>query len=186
MLYIPLEIKPPPQGSIAIFRNANAMGQVFYKKPDGSIAPCEFIQGNFRISPITLTKDPFNYTGDELEALQYDGIQYIFTLFKKQVIQRIRAGGGGGGSSGSTGIQGITVEDEGIQVNGTITKLDFIGKLVTVTDGGGGKANITIVIPSLTTAQRTALIPTTALIVEDTDTDQYYKWSTTSNSWSPF
>lgn len=98
-------------------------------------------------------------------------------------------GGRGGRSSSSGGIQGVTVKDNGVQVNGTINTLNFTGNGVTVTDGGGGSANIAIpgyVIASLTTAQRLALTPTTALIVEDTDLDMYFKWSTVSNAWSPF
>lgn len=94
------------------------------------------------------------------------------------------AGGGGGG-----GRRGVIVQDDGIQINGLMKILNFIGFGVTVTDGGNGKANINIpgyVIQSLTTAQREALVPTTALIVEDTDKDMYFKWSTVSNSWSPF
>lgn len=41
-------------------------------------------------------------------------------------------------------------------------------------------------IQSLTTDQRTALTPTSALIVEDTDLDEYFKWSTVTNEWSSF
>lgn len=99
------------------------------------------------------------------------------------------AGGAGRGGGGGGGIRGIIVQDDGAQVNGFIKTLNFTGDGVTVTDGGGGKANIAIpgyVIASLTTAQREALVPTTALIVEDTDLDEYFKWSTVSNSWSPF
>lgn len=94
-----------------------------------------------------------------------------------------RRGGGGGGG------RGIIVQDDGTQVNGFIKTLNFTGNGVTVTDGGGGKANIDIpgyVIASLTTAQRLALTPTTALIVEDADLDMYFKWSTVTSSWSPF
>lgn len=41
-------------------------------------------------------------------------------------------------------------------------------------------------IPSLTTIQREALIPVTPFIAYDSDLDAYYKWSTFSQSWSPF
>lgn len=41
-------------------------------------------------------------------------------------------------------------------------------------------------IPTLTTAQRLALVPTTAYLVQDSDLDMYFKWSTISNAWSPF
>lgn len=94
------------------------------------------------------------------------------------------AGGGGGGSSASS--RGIMVQDNGTQVNGRITTLNFIGELVEVSSPSSGQANVTIKIQSLTTAQRIALVPTTALIVEDTDLDMYFKWSTVSSSWSPF
>lgn len=88
---------------------------------------------------------------------------------------------GGGGGSVVTGIQ---VQDEGVDINGLVTTINFIGQLVTAA-AGAGRIDITVKIPSMTTAQRTALIPTTALIVEDTDLDQYFKWSTVSSSWSP-
>lgn len=94
-------------------------------------------------------------------------------------------GGGGGG-----GKRGIIVENQGTEI-GRFLILNFKGAGVTATDGGNELANITIpgggsTIPSLTTAQREALVPTTALIVEDIDLDTYYKWSTVTNSWSPF
>lgn len=92
------------------------------------------------------------------------------------------AGGGGGGSD-------IYVQDEGLQLSGKYKTLNFAGPGVSVVDSGGKRATITIpgyVIASLTTVQRLALTPTTALIVEDTDTDMYYKWSTVTNDWSPF
>lgn len=91
------------------------------------------------------------------------------------------AAAGGGGSG-----KGIKVQDEGTQIGGIMKTLNFIGELVTVTDAGGQKANITIKIPSMTTAARLALVPATALIVEDTDLDMYFKWSTVTNSWNPF
>lgn len=97
-------------------------------------------------------------------------------------ISSVSSGGGGG-------IKGILVQDEGNQVNGFVKILDFIGAGVTVTDLGNKRVGINIsgdAIQSLTTAQRLALIPTTALIVEDTDLDMYFKWSTVSNAWSPF
>ena len=52
-------------------------------------------------------------------------------------------------ATGSGGISGINVKDEGTDVGtgspAIFTTLDFIGTGVTVTDGGSGKANITIV-----------------------------------------
>lgn len=94
--------------------------------------------------------------------------------------------GAGGGSGISR--RGVIVENQGVSIGRMLT-LNFTGAGVTATDGGNELANITIpgnVIQSLTTAQRLALIPTTALIVEDTDLDMYFKWSTVSNAWSPF
>lgn len=95
------------------------------------------------------------------------------------------AGRGGGGGRG----RGILVQEDDVQVNGFIKTLNFTGDGVSVADAGGGKVDINIpgyVIASLTTVQREALVPTTALIVEDTDLDMYFKWSTVSLSWSPF
>lgn len=97
--------------------------------------------------------------------------------------------GASGGSGGGGGGSDIYVQDEGLQLSGKYKTLNFAGPGVSVADSGGKRATITIpgyVIASLTTAQRLALTPTTALIVEDTDTDMYYKWSTVSNDWSPF
>jgi hypothetical protein len=93
-------------------------------------------------------------------------------------------GGGGGGSSASS--RGIMVQVNGTQINGRISTLNLIGDLVTGASPSTGQANVTVKIPSLTTAQRIALVPTTAMIVEDTDLDMYFKWSTVSSSWTPF
>lgn len=41
-------------------------------------------------------------------------------------------------------------------------------------------------IPTLTTAQRLALVPTKAYIVQDSDLDEYFYYSTISNEWRPF
>lgn len=48
-----------------------------------------------------------------------------------------RTGGGGGGGS-------VAVNDEGVQITGTASLLDFVGAGVTVTDNGGGSVTITI------------------------------------------
>lgn len=103
-------------------------------------------------------------------------------------IDRSALGGSGGGSGGGGG-KGIIVEDDGTRVGGNIKVLNFTGAGVTVTAPSSKQVDIDIpgyVIESLTTAQRLALSPTTALIVEDTDLDMYFKWSTVSSSWSPF
>lgn len=107
-------------------------------------------------------------------------------LFPFQWPQQEAGGAGGGAAGGGGSGKGIKVQDEGTQIGGIMKTLNFIGDLVTVTDAGGQKANITIKIPSMTTAARLALVPTTALIVEDTDLDMYFKWSTVTNSWNPF
>lgn len=105
--------------------------------------------------------------------------------FQLPVPARVGGGGGGGGS------RGVIVFNQGIEL-GRFLILNFTGAGVNATDAGNDKANITIpgggssTIQSLTTAQRLALVPTTALIVEDTDLDEYFKWSTVTSSWSPF
>lgn len=182
ILKLPSEIQNPPQGSIAIFRNANAKGIVYYMTSDGYNYPVPYGQDIYRISPILLTTEPINYTGQRLNQLKYDGKEFLFSLSYEQVIQRVAVGGGG--NSGA--IKGLIVQDEGVQVNGLIQIENFIGDLVNVTSPIAGKANITIVIPSFTTAQRLAFTPAAALVVEDTDLDMYFKWSTVTSSWSPF
>lgn len=82
------------------------------------------------------------------------------------------ATGPGGGTTGPTGATGPTGSTGPIGVTGATG----------VTGSTGASFNI----PSLTTAQRLSLIPTTAFIVQDTDLDQYFKWSTVTNSWIPF
>lgn len=118
-----------------------------------------------------------------------NGVLYYEERDGKYYPCRLAPGAGGAAGGGGGRGRGIIVQDHGTQVNGFMKTLNFTGDGVTVTDGGGGKANIDIpgyVIASLTTAQREALVPTTALIVEDTDLDMYFQWSTVTNSWSPF
>lgn len=180
ILKLPSQIPNPPQGLIAIFRNASAKGIVYYMTPDGYNYPAEFAQEIYRIAPANFT-NYLNYTGDKIQDLKLDSSEFLFAFVPEQIIQRTTGGGGGG-----VGIRGLLVQEEGTQINGFVNTENFIGQLVTVTDAGGGKVDITIVIPSLTTAQRIALVPTTALVVEDTDLDMYFKWSTVTSSWSPF
>lgn len=71
--------------------------------------------------------------------------------------------GGGGGGRGPAGAIGAT----GPQ-------------------GPTGPAGPASNIPSVTTAQRLALTPTTAFEVYDTDLDEYFAWHTVTNSWSPY
>jgi len=99
------------------------------------------------------------------------------------------ASGGRSGGGGGNGRRGVTVQDEGTTINAAARILNFIGNGVDVTNTGPNSVDIDIpgyVIESLTTAQRLALVPTTALIVEDIDLDMYFKWSTVSNAWAPF
>lgn len=180
ILKLASQIPNPPQGIIAIFRNANAKGIVYYMAHDGYNYPVEHDQGIYRIPNPDFTNF-LNYTGQKILELKLDATEFLFTLVAEQIIQRLAGGGGGG-----VGIRGLLVQDEGTQINGFINTENFIGELVTVTDAGGGKVNITIVIPSMTTAQRIALVPTTALVVQDISLDMYFKWSTVTSSWSPF
>lgn len=176
-------ITTPPKGVIYILRDLD--GGVYYKASDGSVNIADYYHDVYRISPITFSGYQ-NFTGEQIEILKSGPDEFIFALNK---IIAVGGGRGGRSSSSSSGIQGITVKDNGVQVNGTITTVNFTGDGVTVTNGGGGTANVAIpgyVIASLTTSQREALIPTTALIVEDTDLDMYFKWSTVSHAWSPF
>lgn len=62
--------------------------------------------------------------------------------------------------------------------------------VITVYDAGAGVKKLNLMggtgIQSLTTIQRLALVPITALIVQDIDLDMYFKWSTVTSSWNPF
>lgn len=166
-------------------RNSND-GLLYIVRQDKTAYPAEIHQGN-----VLKIRESYTVLNNETE---YDLVPIIGVkdgtatfLLKERVIKPKgpfgqEAGAGGGGGSG----KGIYVEKDGTQVGGIMKRLNFIGQLVTVADAGGQEASITIKIPSMTTAARLALVPTTALIVEDTDLDMYFKWSTVTSSWNPF
>lgn len=57
-----------------------------------------------------------------------------------------------------------------------IDLFNFSSLITTIAVGG---------IASITETERLALVPTSALIVEDITLDQYFRWSTLTNSWTP-
>lgn len=110
MLKTPASIPIPAKGSIAIFRNADAMGMVYYKRSDGSISPAEYIHGIYRI-PVTTFNNYIDFTDEKLEKLKFDSRELLFDLRKANIIQ-YRSGGGGSSSGGSSSSGNWTVISE--------------------------------------------------------------------------
>lgn len=167
-----------------LVRNAND-GLLYIIRPDKSAYLAEIHQGNIlKIrEPITELISETEY--DPIYLPEVNDGTHTF-LLKEKVVKSKGPFNQDATSGGSGSGKGIYVEKDGTQVGGIMKRLNFIGQLVTVADAGGQEASITIKIPSMTTAARLALVPTTALIVEDTDLDMYFKWSTVTSSWNPF
>lgn len=169
------------QKLITIYRDADT-GLLFYQRSwDNAVFPLPLAQNDV----LKIHEDFTHYNNllPEYEIIPLQTTDGIPTFIFRVRSQKIYAGGGGGG-----GIKGITVQDEGVQVNGTMKILNFTGDGVTVTDGGGGKGNINIpgfVIPAITEAQRLALTPTVPTLVEDITNQNLYVWLTSINDWKP-
>lgn len=107
MLKSPVSIPTPAKGFIAIFRNLDGMGMVYYKRSDGSISPAEYIHGIYRIA--ASFEKYYDYTDEKLEPLKKTANEFLFDLRRPDIVQRI---GGGGTSSSSTGSGNWTVISE--------------------------------------------------------------------------
>lgn len=167
----------------SFIRNAND-GLLYILKEDGTAYPAEIVQGN-----VLKIREPFENLDNKTEFRLIpfpdvtDGTS-TFILKEKLPEIKVKKTPFGNSNGGGGGIRGIDVELNGAVIVTKAKTLDFIGDASQVKNEGNSIAKI-IFIPSMTTAERLALSPTTALIVEDTDIDNYFKWSTGSNSWSP-
>ncbi len=166
-------------------RNDND-GLFYILKEDGSSYVAEILQGNVLKIREQLTELD-NQT--EFKLVPFPNVtDGTLTFVLKEILPEIKIKHKSlnyDNSGGSAGISGIDVELNGTIVVSKAKKIDFIGDASQVQAESATIAKI-IFIPSLTTAARLALTPTTPLIVQDTDLDMYFKWSTVSSSWNPF
>lgn len=126
-------IVTPPRDTINIFRDED--GAVYFKAPDGKFHLTQSYYDVYRIENPQFKY--YNVIGEKIDVLKSSAKEFIFSLYTLRNVV-------GGGKGGGRGIRGITVQDEGSQVNGLINTLNFEGTSVSVTDDGGGQVTITV------------------------------------------
>lgn len=157
-----------------LVRNSND-GLLYIMREDGTFFLAEIVQDNV----LKIRDGSINHLTSETK---YEAVYFpttdntlTFLLIEPEKRQQVDPhegmfGGGGGGR------RGVYLQEEGIEVNGLFRTINFIGADVTVTDGGGGVANVTITAGGMSSARNGLSVSGTFVelggtLIHDTDID---------------